>query len=332
MSTTDSEGRLGLRTPLLTSADVLAVVVVRGGELPAGGDETVAECGGRAVLIGSGTADAAGALTGIATEVRIVEAGELRPATWARRLAATLADEPAIVLPASADGRDLAPRLAAALERPLLANAAAIGADGIDLIRNAGLELHRVLVPERFVATLHPGLRGIVRDMAAPAPEVTALDAPADVDGNDGDEPEIDADVIATLPADAATVDLAEAGRIVGGGAGLDGASRFEQLAALGAAIGASVGATRVITDRGWVGHDRQIGTTGVVVDPQLYLAFGISGAVQHTSGLGDPAHIVSVNTDGHCPMMQLADLAITADANATLDELLALLSEPPHG
>ena len=137
----------------------------------------------------------------------------------------------------------------------------------------------------------------------------------------------LDAGVVAVLPADAATVDLAEAPRILGGGAGLDGPARFEQLAELGAAIGASVGATRVITDRGWVGHDRQIGTTGVVVDPQLYLAFGISGAVQHTSGLGAPAHVISVNTDGHCPMMQLADLAITADANATLDELVALLA-----
>ena len=70
----------------------------------------------------------------------------------------------------------------------------------------------------------------------------------------------------------------------------------------------ASVGATRVITDRGWVGHERQIGTTGVIVDPQLYIAFGISGAVQHTSGLGRPDHIISINTDPHCPMMQLAD------------------------
>ena len=118
----------------------------------------------------------------------------------------------------------------------------------------------------------------------------------------------------------------AEAARIVGGGAGLDGPARFEQLAALGAALAASVGAARVITDRGWVGHDRQIGTTGVVVDPRLYLAFGISGAVQHTSGLGQPEHVVSVNTDPHCPMMQLADLAIVADANAVLDALEARL------
>jgi electron transfer flavoprotein alpha subunit len=65
-----------------------------------------------------------------------------------------------------------------------------------------------------------------------------------------------------------------------------------------------------------------------VVVDPELYLAFGVSGAVQHTSGLGDPVHIVSVNTDGHCPMMQLADLAIVSDANETLDHLARLLDE----
>ncbi len=86
------------------------------------------------------------------------------------------------------------------------------------------------------------------------------------------------------------------------------------------------MGATRVITDRSWVHHDRQIGTTGVVVDPELYLSFGVSGAVQHTSGLGHPDHIISVNTDPHCPMMMMSDLAIVADANETVSELLRLL------
>jgi electron transfer flavoprotein alpha subunit len=81
------------------------------------------------------------------------------------------------------------------------------------------------------------------------------------------------------------------------------------------------------VTDRGWAPRERQIGTTGVAVSPHLYMAFGIAGAVQHTSGLGDPVHIVSVNTDPHCPMMQLADLAIVSDANETLDALQALLS-----
>ena len=116
---------------------------------------------------------------------------------------------------------------------------------------------------------------------------------------------------------DVSTMDLSEAPRILGGGAGLDSAERFAQLGDVAAALDASMGATRVITDRGWIEHSRQIGTTGVVVDPQLYLAFGISGAVQHTAGLGDPSHIISVNTDRYCPMMELADLAVVADANA---------------
>jgi electron transfer flavoprotein alpha subunit len=135
-----------------------------------------------------------------------------------------------------------------------------------------------------------------------------------------------DPTVVAVLPPDVTTMDLAEADRIFSGGAGLDSASRFVQLRAVAAALGASMGATRVISDRGWVEHQRQIGTTGVVVDPNVYLAFGISGAVQHTAGLGAPDHIVSINTDAHCPMMQLADLAVVADANAVLDELERLV------
>jgi electron transfer flavoprotein alpha subunit len=121
-------------------------------------------------------------------------------------------------------------------------------------------------------------------------------------------------------------MDLTEARRIVGGGAGLDGAERFEQLDGFATAIGGAMGATRVITDRSWVHHDRQIGTTGVVVDPDLYVSFGVSGAVQHTSGLGHPDHVISVNTDPHCPMMAMSDLAIVAEANATLDALERLL------
>ncbi|TFH16388.1 MAG: electron transfer flavoprotein subunit alpha/FixB family protein, partial [Acidimicrobiales bacterium] len=122
------------------------------------------------------------------------------------------------------------------------------------------------------------------------------------------------------------TMDLTEARRIVGGGAGLESEERFEQLDRFATSIGGVMGATRVITDRSWVHHDRQIGTTGVVVDPVLYLAFGVSGAVQHTSGLGHPDHLISVNTDPHCPMMAMSDLAIVADANETLDELLRLI------
>ena len=308
---------------------MIAVVVVRDGLLPAGGAEAVAECEGRAILVGSQASDAAEALHGIATHLTLVERDAFQPAAFASELAQLLADEPIIVLPASPDGRDLAPRLAAVLQMELHAGAIAVNGDRVDLVRNGGRELHRLVPGNRFVATLQPGARGVLADpmLAAPTLAVATEKAATEKAAKPPSTEVIDAAVVAVHPPDPATVDLAEAARIVGGGAGLDGPDRMQQLAAIGTQLGASVGATRVVTDRGWAAHERQIGTTGVVVSPQLYIAFGIAGAVQHTSGLGDPAHIVSVNTDPHCPMMQLADLAIVSDANRTLDELQALLS-----
>jgi electron transfer flavoprotein alpha subunit len=239
-------------------------------------------------------------------------------------LAAALADEAVIVLPASPDGRDLGPRLAAALDRPYFAGATQVTTRTVVVPRDGGRSMHTMPAPATFVATLQVGVRGTE---PAHEPATTAERTVPFHDRSANSVP--DAEVLEVLAPDAATVDLAEAGRIVGGGAGLRSTEQFEQLAEIGAHLGASVGATRVITDRGWVEHERQIGTTGVVVDPDLYLAFGISGAVQHTSGLGHPDHIISVNTDAHCPMMQLADLAVVADANDVLAELVRLLGEP---
>jgi electron transfer flavoprotein alpha subunit len=299
---------------------VLAVIPVRDGVLPAGATETTAECHHRAIVIGSGAADAATELGGVVTAF---QAGAYRPAAWAAALAPVLADEAIIVLPASPDGRDLAPRLAAVLDRPLFAGATQVSTTSVTIARGGGTTMSTVPTPSSCVVTLQVGVRGA--DPARPL-ELQHISSQLDLD-IDGVGCS-DAHVVQILPADAATIDLAEAGRIVGGGAGLGGPERFRQLAELGHVLGASVGATRVITDRGWIGHERQIGTTGVVVDPDLYVAFGISGAVQHTSGLGTPDHIISVNTDANCPMMQLADLAVVADANAVLDELLELLGQ----
>ena len=90
----------------------------------------------------------------------------------------------------------------------------------------------------------------------------------------------------------------------------------------MAAALGGSAGATRVATDAGWTGYERQIGTTGVAVDPDLYVALGVSGAAQHIGGLGAPRHVVSVNTDPSCPMTAMADLGLVTDAGALLAEL----------
>jgi electron transfer flavoprotein alpha subunit len=295
---------------------MLAVVPVRNGVLPAGAFEAVAECGGRSLVIGSGANEAAAGLTG---DVLVCEAGDYRPGAWARRLQHVLAEEPLIVLPASPDGRDLAPRLAATLDRPMFAGATSVSATTITVTLGGGTTMRTVPTPALCIATLQVGVRGV---------EPTGTDrrqTELQLDPMPVDALTTDADLVELLAADAATIDLAEAPRIVGGGAGLQGPEQFEQLAELGRVLGASVGATRVVTDRGWAGHERQIGTTGVVVDPRLYIAFGISGAVQHTSGLGTPDHIISINTDAHCPMMQLADLAVVGDANQVLAALLEL-------
>ncbi len=307
---------------------MLALVPVRDGVLPSGADEAIAECGGRVVIAGSGTADVA--VDGIATEVVLVELGDLEPARWAHRLQSVFAgidDNDVLVLPNSPDGRDLAPRMAVALDRPLLAGATEISTHRVRVARRGGLELHEQRPAGPFVATLQPGVRGA--DHVDTAPAVRVHDIAAEHDDRSpvaADRP-LDAHVVEVIGPDVQTMDLAEADRIVGGGAGLDSEQRFDRLDRFAASIGGVMGATRVITDRAWVHHDRQIGTTGVVVDPTLYLSFGVSGAVQHTAGLGHPDHVVSVNTDPHCPMMAMSDLAVVSDANVTLDELLALLS-----
>jgi electron transfer flavoprotein alpha subunit len=139
-----------------------------------------------------------------------------------------------------------------------------------------------------------------------------------------------DAEVLEVMEADPAVMDLAEASRILAAGAGIGGPEHLAQLQLVAAKLGASVGATRVVTDAGWLGHDRQIGTTGVSVRPRCYVAFGVSGAAQHVGGLGAPKHIISVNLDRSCPMMAMADLALVSDAREVLDVLARrLLREP---
>lgn len=298
---------------------MIALIPVRDGVLPAGAAETISECGGAVIIAGSGTAHIE--LAGIAATVHLVELGPVEIGRWTRAIApivAELDNEGILVLPHSADGRDLAPRLALALDRPLLAGATEVTPHRVRVARRGGLELHEQRPAGPFVATLQPGARGVID---VPTPPTIRVVEPATADRSDND-----ASVVEVLPPDVQTMDLTEASRIVGGGAGLDSEARFADLDTFAVAIGGVMGATRVITDRSWVHHDRQIGTTGVVVDPVVYLSFGVSGAVQHTSGLGHPDHIISVNTDPHCPMMAMSDLAIVADANETLSELLAVL------
>lgn len=297
-----------------------AVLPIRQGVNPAGFGETVSECDGHVVLIGEGCRNAASQLQGIASDITIVEAGNFAPAAWARFMANHLAGDDIIVLPASPDGRDLAPRLAFELGLDLYAGAVRVTAQVVDLARWGGQSIESRQPESRFVATLQIGARDVA---AQPADAVVVeLEYVADVTT-------CDSTFISTTPPDITSVDLSEAPRIVTGGAGILDPDTFAKLGAVATALGASLGATRVVTDRGWVEHVRQIGTTGVVVTPKLYIACGVSGAVQHISGIGQPEHIISINIDPSCPMMHLADLAVVGDVNEIIAELDSLVSTP---
>src|SRR3954470_9079209 len=175
---------------------MLAVIVVRDGQLPAGADETISECGGRALLVGSGTARAAEDARKVSRELTTAEVAQFAPAAWADALATHLAEEQMLVLPASPDGRDLAPRLAARLQRPLHAMAMSVSPSRIDLVRNGGTELHSVAPTATFVATLQPGVRGAdVIDVGVSVRQVALAVAERQ-----------DATLEAILPADAATM------------------------------------------------------------------------------------------------------------------------------
>lgn len=115
-----------------------------------------------------------------------------------------------------------------------------------------------------------------------------------------------------------------EAKVVIAGGNGMGTEDNFQRLYQIGEILEAPVGGSRVAEDKGWIGHESMIGATGAAISPKLYLAWGISGAVQHWVGVRSSEKIIAVNRDAMCAMMQNADLAVVGDCN----EILAILTE----
>ena len=343
----------------------VAIVVARDGRLPVGATEAVAEAGGRVVVVGSGAAGAARDLPGVIHAWWRETGPGFRPGELAHALARVVGPETLIVLPASPDGRDLAPRLAAATGRPLVARVLTANVR-IDKDGNPGVHASvarmddHVLVPVDVrgaaVVTLIGGTRGAHggghggghggahESVVSPGAIIEEL-VSVDLGSTSQSTPDVpDPDLIELVAPHLHTMDLGHATRVLAGGAGMvsglddhQATTLFSVLVHVAAALGGSAGATRVATDAGWTGYERQIGTTGVTVDPDLYVAFGVSGAAQHTGGLGNPRHIVSINTDPSCPMTAMADLGLVADAGDLIDELARRLgvdvaSDPSTG
>ena len=281
-----------------------------------------------ALLIGApGLAAAAGQLGRYgADRVSVVEHPALErysPEVYAATAAAQLRAQPyrAAFFSASAQGRDLAPRIAAALDLPLAADVTSF-----ELSAEALVARHPTYIG-KAIATLR--LEGPLALVSLRPGAVAALEAPRQARVEPA-APALDpgsARVVVTELAvrAAARLDLGEAPVIVSGGRGLRGAENFRLVEDLAAAFGnAAVGATRAVTDDGWRPATDQIGQTGRLVSPSLYVAVGISGAIQHLAGMRTSKVIVAINKDKDAPIMKLADYAVIGD----LFEIVPRLTE----
>ena len=282
----------------------------------------------KALVIGSGVAGCADELKKYgADEIAVADSDALAAyttETYAAVLAAFIAQEsPALVLLGhSSIGRELAARAAAGADCGLVSDCIAIEfADGDYIFKHpiyAGKAIgsFKVAGPIRM-ATLRPNVFDIAEADGAGAvvdfaPEIPAAKVTVKaVNKASGDRPE-----------------LSEADIICSGGRGLGGPEGFKLLEDLADSLGAAVGSSRAAVDAGWRAHAAQVGQTGKVVSPNLYIASGISGAIQHLAGMGTSKYIVGINKDGEANIFNVADYGIEGDLNKIIPALIEKLKE----
>ena len=229
------------------------------------------------------------------------------------------------IFPTSALGSDLAPRVAAKLRVGLVTDVTEIALDGDAVVVKHPVNIGKVIATVRLTAT--PALVAIRANMFTPVekPHAGTVEK-AEIVGDPAASRVVVTDV---KMGGGAKLDLGEAPVIVSGGRGLRGPENFHLMEDLAAAFGnAAVGATRVVTDEGWRPHSDQIGQTGRLVSPQLYVAVGISGAIQHLAGMRTSKTIVAINKDREAPIFKIADYGIVGDLFEIVPALTAAVKE----
>jgi len=222
-------------------------------------------------------------------------------------------------------GRDLAPRIAKRLDTGITADCTELGIDEEKRLllqtRPAfgGNIIATIVTPEHRpqMATVRPRvMKAMDRDTSRKG-EIIKI--PADVGDKD-----MRVNILDTVKEARKAVNLEEADIIVSGGAGVGAPEKINVLEDLAQVLGAELGASRVIVDDGWISSTHQVGQTGKTVQPKLYIACGISGAVQHLAGMKESDVIVAINNDPEAPIFQIADYGIVAD----LHQVLPLLTK----
>lgn len=290
-------------------------------------DTLGAEC--VALVVGSGVTAMAGEL-GQYGAARVIAVDDPSLAAHANRAYAkaisTVAkkESAAIVfLPASQMGKDLAPRVAVQLEAGLASDCIALQVENGDILASRPVFAGKAVADVRVktavkVFTLRPNVFPAKADGAsAPVEAVAVAMEPADL-----------TTVVQSVAVATGRPDVTEADIIVAGGRGMKGPEHFAQLESLADVLGAAIGASRAVVDAGWRPHDEQVGQTGKTVSPTLYIACGISGAVQHLAGMSSSKYIVAINKDKDAPIFQVADYGIVGDLFEVVPELTEQLKK----
>ncbi|WP_375489106.1 electron transfer flavoprotein subunit alpha/FixB family protein [uncultured Jatrophihabitans sp.] len=261
-----------------------------------------------------------------AAKVYVVENDDIAgysvaPKAEALKAVADQASPAAVLLASTAENKEIAARLALKLESGLLYDAVGLDADG-------------------GVTQSIFGAAVTVKAKAKGTPVITVRPNSVAPEASSGAADEVKVEVTVSDAAKAAKVtdtvveekgsrpQLSDASVVVSGGRGIGKADNFDIIEKLADSLGAAVGASRAVVDAGWVPHTMQVGQTGVTVSPQLYVAVGISGAIQHRAGMQTSKTIVAINKDAEAPIFEIADFGVIGDLFEVAPQLTEEISK----
>ncbi|HOX33133.1 MAG TPA: electron transfer flavoprotein subunit alpha/FixB family protein [Spirochaetales bacterium] len=284
-----------------------------------------------ALVVGSGIKDAEAAdlIASGADEVVVADAPELAAYVtepYAKVLTQAIRErKPGVVfVGATTIGRDLAPRVSARVHTGLTADCTGLAVEdatnNLLMTRPAfgGNIMATIVCPEHRpqMSTVRPGvMRRLDKDPSRKG-EVSRLDVKIE-------KADLNVEILEAVVEKAARKNIEEASVLVSGGRGLGSPENYAKLSPLAEELGGLVSASRAVVDAGWAAPDRQVGQTGKTVRPDLYLALGISGMIQHIAGMEDSDYIVAVNKNPDAPIFEFADVGIVTDANKLVPALV---------
>ena len=229
-------------------------------------------------------------------------------------------DVAAVLLPSTAEGKEIAGRLAVRLDAGVLTDAVDITSAGGEIVVEQSVFGGSTVVhaaATRGVPVITVRANSVAPEESPAAPSVETVSVPDDGGRH--------ARVTSRSAASAGgRPGLTEASVVVAGGRGVGAAEKFSLIEELADVLSGAVGASRAATDAGWYPHAAQVGQTGVTVAPQLYIACGISGAIQHRAGMQTAKTIVAINKDAEAPIFELADFGVVGDLHTVVPQLIA--------